>query len=60
MYKRVIAYPDGRVVFHYTDNKKITYNKDKAPEISFNTKEKHGHLDRISNVSIRSDSHIWH
>jgi hypothetical protein len=53
MLQRVISFPDGRVIFYYT-NKEIIYRKNKEPEIkikSYNKKGTYGFLGRATDLS---------
>ncbi len=52
MWKRVVSYLDGRVVYYYSD-KEVTYRKDAEPEVIiriYNKKEIYGRLAISSNV----------
>ena len=52
MLQRVISFPDGQVVFYYSD-KEVTYRKDKEPEIkvkSYNKKVSYGFLERTTDL----------
>ena len=57
--RRVISYPDGRVVFYYND-KEVTYRKDREePEIlnkKYNEKGNYGLLDWTPNLHFDSSS----
>jgi len=52
MLMRVVSFPDGRVVFHYS-TKEVTYRENEEPELRikvYNKKEVYGRLDRGSMV----------
>ena len=59
MFKRVIAYPDGRVIFYYP-GKTITYNKNKEPVVKLHHTRKYEYLGNSSNIFISSPSDWLH
>ena len=61
MFRRVVSYPDGIVIFYY-NNKRVTIPKSGVPitdEKIYNKKELYGLLDRSKSVYTNSGSFSW-
>jgi len=58
MIKKVISFPDGRVVFYY-NNEEVTYRKNEEPEIKnkvYNKKDIYGFLGLVAGIPNNFDS----
>jgi len=62
MFKRVVSFLDGRVVFYYND-KEVTYREDQEPEVIeklYNKKGTYGFLGRATDIPNSSRSFGGH